>query len=254
MELKKLKNILEAILLSVDKPMDVRHIENLFELDEDRPSRDEIRQALNELEGDYDGRGMQLKQVSSGYRMQIPEDYATWVARLWEEKPPRYSRALLETLVLIAYRQPITRGEIEEIRGVSVSTNIVKTLSEREWIRVLGHKDVPGKPSMYGTTREFLDYFNLKTLDELPALSEIKDLDKIHPELGLEEGVDDESQDMPEQAAQADSVEIEAPEAEAPEIEEGQQEALSDASESDDSAPDEHAEGKDEAEPEAQVS
>jgi len=249
MELKKLKNILEAILLSADKPMDVRHIENLFELDEDRPSRDEIRQALNELEGDYDGRGMQLKQVSSGYRMQIPEDYATWVARLWEEKPPRYSRALLETLVLIAYRQPITRGEIEEIRGVSVSTNIVKTLSEREWIRVLGHKDVPGKPSMYGTTREFLDYFNLKTLDELPALSEIKDLDKIHPELGLEEGVDDESQDMPEQAAQADSVEIEAPEAE-----EGQQEALSDASESDDSAPDEHAEGKDEAEPEAQVS
>jgi len=251
MELKKLKNILEAILLSADKPMDVRHIENLFELDEDRPSRDEIRQALDQLEGDYDGRGMQLKQVSSGYRMQIPEEYATWVARLWEEKPPRYSRALLETLVLIAYRQPITRGEIEEIRGVSVSTQIVKTLSEREWIRVLGHKDVPGKPSMYGTTREFLDYFNLKTLDELPALSEIKDLDKIHPELGLEEGVDGESQDMPEQA---DSVEIEAPEAEAPEIEEGQQEALSDASESDDSAPDEHAEGKDEAEPEAQVS
>lgn len=188
MELQKLKNILEAILLSADKPMDVRHLETLFELDEDRPSRDEVRQALKELEGDYEGRGMQLKQVSSGYRMQIPEDYATWVARLWEEKPPRYSRALLETLVLIAYRQPITRGEIEEIRGVSVSSHIIKTLSEREWIRVLGHKDVPGRPSMYGTTRDFLDYFNLKSLDELPALSEIKDLDKLHPELSLEDG------------------------------------------------------------------
>jgi len=203
MELKKLKNILEAILLSADKPMDVRHLENLFELDEDRPSRDEIRQALKELEGDYDDRGMQLKQVSSGYRMQIPEDYATWVARLWEEKPPRYSRALLETLVLIAYRQPITRGEIEEIRGVSVSSNIIKTLSEREWIRVLGHKDVPGKPAMYGSTREFLDYFNLKSLDELPALSEIKDLDKIHPELGLEEGMDAEDEKTPELATEA---------------------------------------------------
>ena len=263
MELKKLKNIIEAILLSADKPMEVRHIENLFELDEDRPSRDEIRQALNELEGEYDGRGMQLKQVSSGYRMQIPEDYATWVARLWEEKPPRYSRALLETLVLIAYRQPITRGEIEEIRGVSVSTQIIKTMAEREWIRVLGHKDVPGKPAMYGTTREFLDYFNLKSLDELPALSEIKDLDKLHPELGLEEGVDEESQNSSESAVEAaDSVETEAsevvdteaPDSEASDTEEVQQEGLSEAVGSDDSSPEEHSEANDEAEPEAQVS
>ena len=198
MQLQKLKNVLEAVLLSADKPLAVPYLETLFELDEDRPSKDEIRQALKELEGDYEGRGMQLKQVSSGYRMQIPEDYATWVARLFAEKPPRYSRALLETLVLIAYRQPITRGEIEEIRGVSVSSHIVKTLSEREWIRVLGHKDVPGKPAMYGTTREFLDYFNLKSLDELPALSEIKELDKIHPELGLEEGVDMLAQQTPQ--------------------------------------------------------
>ncbi|MCW9014428.1 MAG: SMC-Scp complex subunit ScpB [Gammaproteobacteria bacterium] len=186
MELQKLKNILEALLMSADNPMEVRQLEKIFEADEDRPSRDEIRHALQSLQQDYQGRGVELKEVASGYRVQVVEDYATWVARLWEEKPPRYSRALLETLVLIAYRQPITRGEIEEIRGVSVSSHIVKTLTEREWIRILGHKDVPGKPAMYGTTREFLDYFNLKSLDELPALSEIKDLDKMHPELALE--------------------------------------------------------------------
>ena len=165
--------------------MDVAYLDKLFEHDDDRPSKDEIRQALQSLQEEYQSRGVHLKEVASGYRMQVVEDSAPWVARLWEEKPPRYSRALLETLVLIAYRQPITRGEIEEIRGVSVSSHIVKTLQEREWIRVLGHKDVPGKPAMYGTSREFLDYFNLKSLDELPPLSEIKDLDKIHPELAL---------------------------------------------------------------------
>jgi len=202
MELQKLKNIIEALLLTADKPMDVRHLDGLFESDEDRPSKDEIRQALQSLQEDYAERGIQLKEVSSGYRMQVGEDYAPWVARLWEEKVPRYSRALLETLVLIAYRQPITRGEIEEIRGVSVSSHIVKTLLEREWVRVLGHKDVPGKPAMYGTTREFLDYFNLKTLDELPPLSDIKDLDKIHPELALnDEAVNDDSAEVAESAA-----------------------------------------------------
>jgi segregation and condensation protein B len=247
MELNKLKNILEAILLSAEKPMDVRHLESLFELDEDRPSRDEIRQALSELEGDYEGRGMQLKQVSSGYRMQIPENYATWVARLWEEKPPRYSRALLETLVLIAYRQPITRGEIEEIRGVSVSSNIIKTLSEREWIRVLGHKDVPGKPAMYGSTREFLDYFNLKTLDELPALSEIKDLDKIHPELGLEEGVGEGFENVSNQVAMIEAINSDdtaMEEVEAEEQQDDETEMLESTSD----------EASDESEAEAQVS
>jgi len=185
MQLQNLKNILESLLFSADKPLDVAYLDKLFEQDDDRPSKDEIRQALQSLQAEYQSRGVHLKEVASGYRMQVVEDSAAWVARLWEEKPPRYSRALLETLVLIAYRQPITRGEIEEIRGVSVSSHIVKTLQEREWIRVLGHKDVPGKPAMYGTSREFLDYFNLKSLDELPALSEIKDLDKIHPELAL---------------------------------------------------------------------
>ncbi len=188
MELQKLKNILEALLLAADKPLDLRRLETLFETDEDRPGKDEIRQALEAIQEDYQGRGIYLKEVASGYRMQVVEDYAPWVARLWEEKPPKYSRALLETLVLIAYRQPITRGEIEDVRGVSVSSHIIKTLLEREWVRVLGHKDVPGKPAMYGTTREFLDYFNLQTLDELPPLSEIKDLDKLHPELALDEG------------------------------------------------------------------
>jgi len=190
MQLQTLKNILEALLLSADKPMDMRRLESLFEADEDRPSKDEIRQALQALQEDYQERGIQLKEVASGYRMQVVEDYASWVARLWEEKPPRYSRALLETLVLIAYRQPITRGEIEDIRGVSVSSHIIKTLLEREWVRVLGHKDVPGKPAMYGTTREFLDYFSLKSLDELPPLSEIKDLDKLHPELALDDSAE----------------------------------------------------------------
>ncbi len=188
MEKQTLKNIIESILMTADKPKDVRELEALFEADTDRPSRDEIRQALSALQEDYEGRGLVLKEIASGYRFQVAEQYAPWVSRLWEEKPPRYSRALLETLALVAYRQPITRGEIEEIRGVSVSSHILKTLLERDWVRVLGHKDVPGKPAMYGTTREVLDYFNMKSLDELPSLAEIKDLDKIHPELALDQG------------------------------------------------------------------
>ncbi len=197
MQIEQLKNILEAILLTADQPMDMRRLAALFEVDEDRPSSDSILQALQALQEDYQGRGIELKEVASGYRMQVNTGCAPWVARMWEEKPPRYSRALLETLVLIAYRQPITRGEIEEIRGVSVSTHIIKTLSEREWVRVLGHKDVPGRPSMYGTTRDFLDYFNLKSLDELPGLADITDLDKLHPELALEQvvAVDGEAQE-----------------------------------------------------------
>jgi segregation and condensation protein B len=187
MEINKLKNILEAVLLGADRVLTVIHMEGLFELDEERPTRDEIRQALHEMAEDYESRGYELKQVASGFRLQVRQEYATWVGRLWEERPARYTRALLETMALIAYRQPITRGEIEEVRGVSVSSNIVKTLLERDWIKVLGHKDVPGKPTLYGTTKEFLDYFNLKSLDQLPTLSEIKDLDSIHPELALEE-------------------------------------------------------------------
>ncbi|MCW8830002.1 MAG: SMC-Scp complex subunit ScpB [Gammaproteobacteria bacterium] len=209
MTLEKLKNILEAILLAADKPMNVQHLDAIFSGDEDRPTRDEIRKALHELSDDYAERGFELSQVASGFRIQVKQDYAQWVGRLWEEKPARYTRALLETMSLIAYRQPITRGEIEEVRGVSVSSNIIRTLQEREWIKVLGHKDVPGKPALYGTSREFLDYFNLKSLDELPTLAEIKDLDKAYPELALD---DEEESDAPsEQVAEMeDSAEAEA--------------------------------------------
>ena len=196
MDIKKLKNILEAVLLASDKTLSVVQLENLFELDEERPTRDEVRKALHEMADDYETRGYELKQVASGFRLQVRQEFSTWVGRLWEERPARYTRALLETISLIAYRQPITRGEIEEVRGVSVSSNIIKTLLERDWVKVLGHKDVPGKPSLYGTTREFLDYFNLKSLDQLPTLAEIKDLDSIHPELALdEESVENNSED-----------------------------------------------------------
>ncbi len=190
MQQAQLKNILEAILLTAEQPLNMRKLDALFEADEEqRPASDDILQALESLQKDYEGRGIELKEVASGYRMQVAPANAPWIARMWEEKPPRYSRALLETLVLIAYRQPITRGEIEDIRGVSVSSYIVKTLTEREWIKVLGHKDVPGRPSMYGTTREFLDYFNLKSLDELPSLADITDFEKVHPELVLEQEI-----------------------------------------------------------------
>jgi segregation and condensation protein B len=201
MEQQKLKNIIEAVLMSAEKPLKVNDIEVLFAGDNDMPARDEIRRALKELGEEYDSRGFELKEVASGFRIQVRQDYSQWIGRLWEEKPARYTRALLETMALIAYRQPITRGEIEEVRGVSVSSNIIKTLLEREWIKVLGHKDVPGKPALYGTTKEFLDYFNLKSLEDLPSLAEIKDLDKIYRELDLDidntdtarENLDDES-------------------------------------------------------------
>ena len=195
MEIKKLKNILEAVLLAAERSLTVIQLEALFEIDEERPTRDEIRKALHEMADDYESRGFELKQVASGFRLQVRQEFSTWVGRLWEEKPARYTRALLETMALIAYRQPITRGEIEEVRGVSVSSNIIKTLLERDWIKVLGHKDVPGKPTLYGTTKEFLDYFNLQKLDQLPTLAEIKDLDSIHPELELDEDVTAEGPD-----------------------------------------------------------
>ena len=183
----KVKNIVEAALLATAKPVSIKQLEDMFEASEgEKPQRAQISQALSLLEEDYRERGVELKEVSSGYRIQVRQDYEPWVGRMWEEKPPRYSRALLETLAIIAYRQPITRSEIEEIRGVSVSTSITKTLQEREWVRIVGHRDVPGKPALFGTTKEFLDYFNLRHLDELPTLAELKDLDALHnPELDL---------------------------------------------------------------------
>ncbi|MGD2137337.1 MAG: SMC-Scp complex subunit ScpB [Gammaproteobacteria bacterium] len=181
----ELKNILEAILLAAGRPLSLDQLLALF-TEERRPERKRLREALQALESDYEQRGIALAEVAGGYRIQVRESMQPWVSRLWEEKPARYSRALLETLALIAYRQPITRGEIEEVRGVSVSSSIMKTLQERDWIHVVGHRDVPGRPAMYGTTRQFLDYFSLKSLDELPALSELRDLNTIGAELELD--------------------------------------------------------------------
>ncbi len=185
MKEEQLKNIIEGALLAVGQALTVDRIISMFPEDE-KPSRQKVKEALQALEKDCADRGIELKQVASGYRFQVKKENTEWVHRLWDERPSRYSRASMETLALIAYRQPITRGEIEEVRGVSVSSNIVKTLLEREWIRCLGHRDVPGKPAMYGTTKQFLDYFNLKSLDELPKLSDLMDLDKIGNQFELE--------------------------------------------------------------------
>ena len=185
MELDKLKNILEATLLAAGRPLTVDQQLAMFD-EQARPERKQLREALKLLEADYGSRGIELVQVASGYRIQVRNTMQTWVARLWEEKPARYSRALLETLSLIAYRQPITRGEIEDVRGVSVSSSIMKTLQERDWVHVVGHREVPGRPAMYGTTKQFLDYFSLKSLDELPTLSELRDLSTIGKELELD--------------------------------------------------------------------
>ena len=186
----RIKVILEGALLAAGKPLSLEQFEKLFP-EAERPSRDSLRKALVDLAESCAGHAYELVEVASGWRMQIRRELGPWISRLWEEKPPRYSRALLETIALIAYRQPITRAEIEEVRGVAVSTQIIKTLLEREWIRVLGHRDVPGRPALYGTTRQFLDYFNLKSLDELPTLAEIKDLDQLHPELTLAEAAEE---------------------------------------------------------------
>lgn len=181
-----LKQIIEGAILAANQPLTVNRIIELFE-EEFAPSKDDVLAALNELVAASEGRGFELKEVASGWRFQVRDNLAPWVNRLWDEKPQRYSRALLETLSLIAYRQPITRGDIEEIRGVAVSSHIIKTLLERDWVKVVGQRDVPGRPSLYATTRQFLDYFNLKSLEELPSLSEIRDLDEIAPELDLAE-------------------------------------------------------------------
>ncbi|HEV7123456.1 MAG TPA: SMC-Scp complex subunit ScpB [Rhodanobacter sp.] len=183
MQIDPLKPIIEAALLASTQPMSVHQLEDLFNEDE-KVDGQQIAQALESLAGDCAGRGIELKEVASGFRYQVRQDVHPWISRMWTERPSRYSRALLETLALIAYRQPITRPEIEQIRGVVVSSNIIKTMEEREWIRVVGHRDVPGKPALFGTTRAFLDYFSLKSLDQLPSLSEIRDMED--PQLRFE--------------------------------------------------------------------
>ena len=174
----EIRNIVEAALYAADNPLSIDQILALFPEDE-RPEKADIKSLLKAMEAEYENRGIELKQVSSGYRFQVKQAYSPWVSRLWEEKPPRYTKALLETLALIAYRQPITRAEIEDVRGVAVSSNIIKTLQERNWVKVVGHRDVPGRPALFATTKEFLDYFNLKSMDELPTLAEIKSLDDV---------------------------------------------------------------------------
>jgi segregation and condensation protein B len=185
-----LVQILEGAILAADKPLTVQNLADLFETHE-RPEKTAIREALQEVSERCEDRGYMLQEVASGFRFQVRQELSQWVGRLWHERPQKYSRALLETLSLMAYRQPITRGEIEEIRGVAVSSQIIKTLHEREWIRVVGHRDVPGRPAMYATTRQFLDYFNLKSLDQLPALAEIRDFETLTAELGFESLVDE---------------------------------------------------------------
>jgi segregation and condensation protein B len=192
----QIKNIVEAALMVAGRPLNVDGLLGVFG-DGARPERGEIREAVETLREEYDGRGIRIVEVASGYRIQAATELSDWLSRLWQERPPRYSRALLETLALIAYRQPITRGEIEDVRGVSVSTNIIRTLLERNWIRVVGHRDVPGRPEMFGTTREFLDYFGLRKLDELPSLAELRDLDSLNVELDL--GMPEEHLQEPEQ-------------------------------------------------------
>lgn len=225
----QLQQILEAALLAAGQPLTPAQLSALF-IDEERPPTGEISRALEQLGNECAGRGVELIKVASGFRMQVKQELNEWVSRLWKERPPRYSRALLETIALIAYRQPITRGEIESVRGVSVSTSIIRTLQEREWIRVVGHRDVPGKPALFGTTHTFLDYFGLQNLDDLPTLAEIRDMENLVPELQLEvpeesdspdevsEGTDD-SNEMTHDEQQDEAAETEVSETEASETE-----------------------------------
>lgn len=178
------KNVVEAALLAAGRPLTMDELVNVFD-ERDGSNADEVRGAIAALREDYETRGLELLEVASGFRIQIKAAVAQPVARLWQERPAKYSRAFLETLALVAYRQPITRGEIEQIRGVAVNPNIIKTLHERNWIRVVGHRDVPGKPELLGTTREFLDYFSLKKLDDLPTLAQLKELEDLRVQLTL---------------------------------------------------------------------
>ncbi len=176
------KNVTEAALLAAGRPLTAVEIHELFD-EFERPEQGAVEAALAQLAADYQGRGVELKEVASGFRFQVRDAIALPVSRLWQERPPKYSRALLETLALVAYRQPITRGEIEDIRGVAVNPNIIRTLQEREWVRVIGHRDVPGRPELLATTRGFLDYFNLKSLDELPTLAQLREVESLGVQL-----------------------------------------------------------------------
>jgi segregation and condensation protein B len=202
MDETEIKHVIEAALLAAGRPLSFERLTELFASKGDPPDRAVLKRAVEALASDYSGRGIELKEVATGYRIQVKRSMGDWLQPLWEERAPRYTRALLETLALVAYRQPITRAEIEEVRGVVVSTNIVRTLLERNWIRVVGYRDVPGKPAMFGTTKEFLDYFGLKKLEDLPTLAEIRDLPELSPQTDLLESL------VTDQPFQAESAEI----------------------------------------------
>ena len=182
---RNLSEILEALLLSASRPISIEDIVKVFE--DPKPSKDEIRNALNQIDQDCLTRGIELKKIASGYRLQVKQSLSQYIAKLWEEKPQKFSKATLETLSLIAYKQPITRGEIEEIRGVAVGTQLIRGLMERGWVKIVGQRDVPGRPSLYSTTKEFLDYFGLQHLRELPELPSLPDLASIERELPIDE-------------------------------------------------------------------
>jgi segregation and condensation protein B len=196
MDTIEIKHFIEAALLAAGRPLTADQLQNLFD-GRMAPQKSEIRAAISTLNDEYESRGILIAEVASGYRMQIKAAMADQLQKLWEERPPRYSRALFETLALIAYRQPITRGEIEEVRGVSVTSNIVRTLIEREWVRVVGHRDVPGRPEIFGTTKGFLDYFGLKKLEELPPLADLSDWESLRVQLDLPEVVEDTADEAP---------------------------------------------------------
>lgn len=203
MDNDQLRKIIEAALMTAGRSLDIAAFEGLFN-EAEKPERDEIRATLEDLEADCRDRGYELKRTASGYRFQVKQELSPWIDRLWEEKPRKYSRAVLETLALIAYRQPVTRGDVEQVRGVAVSSEIIRSLQEREWVRTVGHRDVPGRPALYATTRKFLDDFNLASLSELPPLNEIRDLNDINGELGLNPPADSEDSESgvaPDQVA-----------------------------------------------------
>ncbi len=206
------RKVVEASMLAAGRSLSLAEIAQLFD-PVDRPDNDQLREVLGDISGSLADRGVELLETAQGFRVQVRREVAENVSRLWPERPPRYSRALLETLSIIAYRQPLTRAEIENIRGVQVNPNIIKTLSERNWIRVVGHREVPGRPELLGTTRDFLDYFGLKTLDQLPPLAELKSLEELDPQLALPElaGPDAEAGTV-----EGDTLALPAPEAEAP--------------------------------------
>ncbi|MGI9329716.1 MAG: SMC-Scp complex subunit ScpB [Gammaproteobacteria bacterium] len=200
MDSQQLKKVVEAALLAAGRPLSLDELRDVFRVHGTVPEKTELRDAITQLQTDFEDRAIEITEVASGFRVQVRSSLSQWLTKLWEERPARYSRALMETLSIIAYKQPVTRGEIEDVRGVAVSTNIIRTLLDRGWVREVGHRDVPGRPAMFGTTREFLDYFGLKKLNELPELSALTDIESLKVQLELSDGSEDESGDEQDSA------------------------------------------------------